>query len=437
MVWTDMSYKLHVRTTTTTSRFHSRVAFSRVASAWKHERSMPWLVLTAQEPPDGGGSDESIACALAEALHHSSRTKPSTCDTRATNDALRGQNTVTRAREGEVREEHHALRGQTRPLPVTRQALVQEPRPQEGFQRHTGVGFELVLDPVVSQMAEQLLEVVAPAPAVFQASSPAVEFFAPAPVVQAPTPVVEYIATAPSVFHVSTLVVEHIAPAPAVLQAPAPVVENIAPVQAVLRAPTPVVEKIAPAPVVQAPMPVVENIVPAPAVIPSPAPVVEHFSPAPVVSSAHRGHEEAVPRVALLLRMGMDGRRFRVSARRSRPLWSTFDAFCTRLGLQVSQVRFLFNKLSGLSISPSDTPDQVGLVDGDLLVAQEVFEEDEEEDDYDDYDEIDGTESRFPAGFRPMRMCRWFPSGNCQQGWVCMFAHSVSELHSQAPGHGP
>ena len=133
--------------------------------------------------------------------------------------------------------------------------------------------------------------------------------------------------------------------------------------------------------------------------------------------------------------MGMDGRRFRVSARRSRPLWSTFDAFCTRVGLQASQVRFFFGELSGLSISPSDTPDQVGLVDGDLLVAQEVFEEDEEEeeeDDDDDNDEIDGTESRFPAEFRPMRMCRWFPSGNCRQGWGCMFAHSVSELHSEA-----
>ena len=29
-------------------------------SAWKHERSMPCLVLTAQEPPDGGGSDDSV-----------------------------------------------------------------------------------------------------------------------------------------------------------------------------------------------------------------------------------------------------------------------------------------------------------------------------------------------------------------------------------------
>ena len=63
-------------------------------------------------------------------------------------------------------------------------------------------------------------------------------------------------------------------------------------------------------------------------------------------------------------------------------------------------------------------------------------EEDEEEED-EDLDELDDTQSRFPAGFRPVRMCRWFPSGNCVQGWVCMFAHSVSELHPQARGRGP
>ena len=217
---------------------------------------------------------------------------------------------------------------------------------------------------------------------------------------------------------------------------PMPVVESVAPAPAVSEAPAPGVEHFSPAPAGLFPVPMVANIAPVPSVSHSPATVVEHFSPAPVVSSAHRGHEEAVSRVALLLRMGMDGRRYRVSARRSRPLWSTFDAFCTRLGLQVSQVRFFFGELSGLSISPSDTPDQIGLVDGDLLVAQEEFEEDEEEDD-DDYDEIDGTESRFPAGFRPMRMCRWFPSGNCRQGWGCMFAHSVSELYPLARGQGP
>ena len=63
-------------------------------------------------------------------------------------------------------------------------------------------------------------------------------------------------------------------------------------------------------------------------------------------------------------------------------------------------------------------------------------EEDEEEED-EDLDELDDTQSRFPAGFRPMRMCRWFPSGNCRQGWGCMFAHSVSELHPLAHGQGP
>ena len=61
----------------------------RLRSWWQHERM-------------------SIACAPAEPLHLSSGTKLSTCDTRvvegATNCALRGQNTVTRAREGEVRE---------------------------------------------------------------------------------------------------------------------------------------------------------------------------------------------------------------------------------------------------------------------------------------------------------------------------------------------
>ena len=239
---------------------------------------------------------------------------------------------------------------------------------------------------------------------------PVTEYVTPAPAV--PQPVVKYISPAPTVIQ---------SPAPAVSAAPAPVDEYIAPAPVVYAAPAPVVEHISPAPAGLFPVPMVANIAPEPSVSHSPAPVVEHFSPAPVMSSAHRGHEEAVPRVTLLLRMVMDGRRYRVSARRSRPLWSTFDAFCTRLGLQVSQVRFFFGELSGLSISPSDTPDQVGLVDGDLLVAHD-----------DDYDEIDGTESRFPAGFRPMVPLRELPAGV-----GCMFAHSVSELHPMARGQMP
>ena len=62
-------------------------------------------------------------------------------------------------------------------------------------------------------------------------------------------------------------------------------------------------------------------------------------------------------------------------------------------------------------------------------------EEDEEVED-EDMDEI-YAESRFPAGFLPMRMCRWFLFGNCRQGWRCMFFHSVNELHPPARDQVP
>ena len=122
-----------------------------------------------------------------------------------------------------------------------------------------------------------------------------------------------------------------------------------------------------------------------------------------------------------------------VHARRIRPLHFAFKAYCRHFGLQESQVRFSCDGL----LSPGHSPDQLGLEDGDVIEAEEVYVEDVEEEEDDDYDEFDGTESRFPAGFRPMRMCRWFPSGNCWQGWGCMFAHSVSELHPLAREQGP
>ena len=81
-----------------------------------------------------------VAMALAEAHHHSSGTSPSKRDTRvvegAKNDALRGQKTVTRAREGEVREEHQALWGPTRLLPGMRPALLVLVQPQGCVERH-------------------------------------------------------------------------------------------------------------------------------------------------------------------------------------------------------------------------------------------------------------------------------------------------------------
>ena len=144
-------------------------------------------------------------------------------------------------------------------------------------------------------------------------------------------------------------------------------------------------------------------------------------------SSSRRGDERAeVPKITLLLRMGTDSKRYRVPL--TQPLRFVFRAYCRRLGLQESQVRFYCDGL----LSPDHSPDLLGLEDGDVIEAEEVFVEDEEEE---EDDEFDGTESRFPDGFLPMRMCRWFPSGNCRQGWECMFAHSVSELHPLSHEH--
>ena len=149
-------------------------------------------------------------------------------------------------------------------------------------------------------------------------------------------------------------------------------------------------------------------------------------------SSSRREVERAeVPKIRLLLRMVTDSMRYQVSP--MQPLRFVFRAYCRRLGLQESQVRFYCDGL----LSPDHSPDLLGLEDGDVIdviEAEEVFEEEEEEDD-DDHDEFDGTESRFPDGFLPMRLCRWFPSGNCRQGWGCMFAHSMSELHPLSPEH--
>ena len=70
----------------------------------------------------------SIAITLATVEHHS---YGPTAD-----DALRGQRTVTRAGEGEVREEHQALRGQTRLPSGMRPALLVEVQPQGRVGRH-------------------------------------------------------------------------------------------------------------------------------------------------------------------------------------------------------------------------------------------------------------------------------------------------------------
>ena len=56
-------------------------------------------------------------------------------------------------------------------------------------------------------------------------------------------------------------------------------------------------------------------------------------------SSSRRGDERAeVPKISLLLRMGTHSKRYRVPL--TQPLRFVFQAYCRRLGLQESQVRF-------------------------------------------------------------------------------------------------
>ena len=76
-----------------------------------------------------------------------------------------------------------------------------------GIQRHTGIGYEQVLNPVVPQMAEQLVEVSFPALAV--------EYISPTPAV------VETIEPAQAVFRSQPPVVKSLAPAPVLSEAPA------------------------------------------------------------------------------------------------------------------------------------------------------------------------------------------------------------------------
>ena len=71
-------------------------------------------------------------------------------------EALRRQ-TTRASGEGEVHEKHDGLREQKRPHPGK---AAGGSEPQAGIRRHTGVGYELVLNAAVPQMAEQLVEVL-------------------------------------------------------------------------------------------------------------------------------------------------------------------------------------------------------------------------------------------------------------------------------------
>ena len=107
----------------------------------------------------------------------------------------------------------HLTRGE-RPAPLLEVLSQRQP------ERHTGVGFELVLDPVVPQMAEQLVEVV---------DLPVQGGVGLRGGLQGPGP-----------GQGLTVQVGYISPAPAVFLSPAPVVEYSSPVMAVFQTPAPV-----------------------------------------------------------------------------------------------------------------------------------------------------------------------------------------------------
>ena len=102
---------------------------------------------------------QSSRMALATVMHHSFKVHTKY-------GAPRSQTTATKAREGEVREQHYGLRAQERPLPGTRPAPLLEVLPQVGVQRHTvdqivdAVPALPTLDGPVPLMVEQLVDVL-------------------------------------------------------------------------------------------------------------------------------------------------------------------------------------------------------------------------------------------------------------------------------------
>ena len=100
---------------------------------------------------------QSIRMALATVMHHSFKVH-------IEYGAPRSETTATRAREGEVREQHYGLRAQERPLPGTRPAPLLEVLPQVGAQRRTvdqigdAVPGLTALDVPVPQMVENVTD---------------------------------------------------------------------------------------------------------------------------------------------------------------------------------------------------------------------------------------------------------------------------------------
>ena len=171
----------------------------------------------------------SVAMALAEATH---RTGP------------QGQRTA-RAR-GEERDEFNFATGLTTPPSEAAGTMhfrldddgdmlaagltpLAEVRPQMVHERHSGCGFELLLDVTAPPTGGELVEV----PNVL---SQVVEQNVDIPVHGG----IEHISPLPAAFRLPELAVEYLAPATAVFPSPAPVVEYISPAPAGFLLPVPV-----------------------------------------------------------------------------------------------------------------------------------------------------------------------------------------------------
>merc|ERR1712066_445704 len=92
-----------------------------------------------------------------------------------------------------------------------------------------------------------------------------------------------------------------------------------------------------------------------------------HVSASGVEAAMAEG--EAQPGHIQLKVKDQQGSEVQFKIKKSTPLRKLMDAYCSRLGLQASQVRFM---VDGERIAPDDTAEKLGLEDEDLIdVAME------------------------------------------------------------------
>merc|ERR1712205_1225 len=88
----------------------------------------------------------------------------------------------------------------------------------------------------------------------------------------------------------------------------------------------------------------------------------------PLLPLAQMAEDAAAAHIQLKVK-DQQGSEVQFKIKKSTPLRKLMDAYCSRLGLQASQVRFM---VDGERIAPDDTAEKLGLEDEDLIdVAME------------------------------------------------------------------